>query len=298
MLGHQTAAFAELGRSGAVELAVRDHEGTPRTVAANVNVRQFNFGVNAGAVQGVRLGSVTVVPSRAPVVRNLMGWGFAMANNDPALRQLLGPRSSGRLEGDAAARVHSMLAEARDLRAGRLSDLAADLAPAGSAGPSAEAQREPAALTEHVDTLERNAHTLSRAAHDVKTIWENRDYRRGGGDPYKMVSRLALVSHLMGETPLFNCKSGKDRTGQLDAEVKFLATVADERDGHLPPVDRNMEHWRSARNDFTMNTGNLEMQRLNTGLPGYKLAGVSGLKNMIADGMKPVYRGGSSYVTA
>ena len=148
-----------------------------------------------------------------------------------------------------------------------------------------------------MDTLERNARTLGRAARDVKTIWENKDYRRGGGDPYKMVSRLALVSHLMGETPLFNCKSGKDRTGQLDAEVKFLATVADERDGRIPPVDRNMEVWRSARNDFTLNTGNLEMQRLNTGLPGYKLAGVSGLKNMIADGMKPVYRGGSSYVS-
>ena len=61
---------------------------------------------------------------------------------------------------------------------------------------------------------------------------------------------------------------------------------------------RNMDVWRSARSDFTLNTGNLEMQQLNTGLPGYKLAGVSGLKNMIADGMKPVYRGGSGYVTA
>ena len=45
-------------------------------------------------------------------------------------------------------------------------------------------------------------------------------------------------------------------------------------------------------------SGNLEMQRMNTGLPGYKLKGVAGLKNMIADGMKPVYRGGSSYVAA
>ena len=298
MLNHQTTAFAQLGQGGAVELQVRDYESNPRTVTANVNVRQFNFGVNAGAVQGVRLGPVSV-PSHAPGFRNLMGWGFAMADNDPNLRQLLGPQGSGRLEGDAAARVHSMLAQARDLRDGRLSELKADLALAEPDSANAvAAQREIAALTEHVDTLEKNARTLGRAARDVKTIWENKDYRRGGGDPYKMVSRLALVSHLMGETPLFNCKSGKDRTGQLDAEVKFLATVADERDGRIPPVDRNMEVWRSARNDFTLNTGNLEMQRLNTGLPGYKLAGVSGLKNMIADGMKPVYRGGSSYVSA
>ena len=192
-----------------------------------------------------------------------------------------------------------MRTQANDLRDGRLSELRADLALVEPGSPGAvAAQREIAALTEQIDTLEKNARTLGRAARDVKTIWENKDYRRGGGDPYKMVSRLALVSHLMGETPLFNCKSGKDRTGQLDAEVKFLATVADEQDGRIPSADRNMDVWRSARSDFTLNTGNLEMQQLNTGLPGYKLAGVSGLKNMIADGMKPVYRGGSGYVTA
>ena len=299
MLNHQTTAFALLGQGGAVELQVRDHEGTPRTVTANVNVRQFNFGVNKGAVQGVRLGPVTVVPSHAPGFRNLMGWGFAMTDNDPNLHRLVGPQSSGRLEGDAAAKVHSMRTQANDLRDGRLSELRADLALVEPGSPGAvAAQREIAALTEQIDTLEKNARTLGRAARDVKTIWENKDYRRGGGDPYKMVSRLALVSHLMGETPLFNCKSGKDRTGQLDAEVKFLATVADEQDGRIPSADRNMDVWRSARSDFTLNTGNLEMQQLNTGLPGYKLAGVSGLKNMIADGMKPVYRGGSGYVTA
>ena len=299
MLNHQTAAFAELGRSGAIGLPVRDHEGRPRTVTANVNVRQFNFGVNAGAVQGARLGSVTVVPSHAPGVRDIMGWGFAMRDNDPNLHKLLGPRGTGWLDGDVAAKAHSMLEQARELHDGRLSELRADLALAQPDSPdAAAAQREIAAVSEQVGSLEKNARTLVRAARDVKTIWENRDYRRGGGDPYKMVSRLALVSHLMGETPLFNCKSGKDRTGQLDAEVKFLATVADERDGSIPPVDRDMEAWRSARNDFTLNTGNLEMQRLNTGLPGYKLAGVSGLKNMIADGMKPLYRGGSSYVSA
>ena len=113
-----------------------------------------------------------------------------------------------------------------------------------------------------------------------------------------MVSRLSLVSHLMGETPLFNCKSGKDRTGQLDAEVKFLAAAADESGGRVPAPDESMEAWRPVRNDFVFNTGNLEMQRLNTGLPGYKLKGVPGLANVIRDGMKPLYRGGSEYLSA
>ena len=52
-----------------------------------------------------------------------------------------------------------------------------------------------------------------------------------------------------------------------------------------------METWRPVRSDFVFNTGNLEMQRLNTGLPGYKLKDVPGLANVIRDGMKPLYRG-------
>ena len=140
--------------------------------------------------------------------------------------------------------------------------------------------------------------SLDSAARQAKAIWASDDYRRGGGDPFKMVSRLALVGHLMGETPLFNCKSGKERTGQLDAEVKFLAAAADESGGTVPPPGESMEAWRPVRSDFVFNTGNLEMQRLNTGLPGYKLKGVPGLANVIRDGMKPLYRGGSAYVSA
>ena len=113
----------ELAKGGAVELEVRDHEGRPRTVTANVNVRQFNFGVNAGAVQGLGLKSATVVPSHAPGLRHHMGWGFAMTDNDPNLRKLLGPPGSGWLEGDVAARAHSMLEQARELNEGRLSEL-------------------------------------------------------------------------------------------------------------------------------------------------------------------------------
>ena len=289
MLKHQNAAFARLGQAGTVELPVRDDNGNPRTVRANINVRQFNFGVNKGAV------SLNWVPFAGRVA----GWGFAMADNDPQLVRLLGPRGSGEPTGDAQAKVESLLDEADELRDHRLPALNDHLARA-EPGSATEAglRGEIAAASERMQTLQGNARTLTQAASHIKEIWESRDYRSDGGDPYKMVSRLALVSHLMGETPLFNCKSGKDRTGQLDAEVKFLATVADNREGRIPLPNQAMRGWRSARSDFTLNTGNLEMQRLNTGLPGYKLKGVEGLKSMFADGMEPVYRGGSDYVDA
>ena len=285
----QAAALRDLAGRSPVELAVRDADGRPRTVRANVALRQFNFGVNAGAVQGFRIGPASI-PAHAPGVRHLMGWGFAMARNDPELARLVGPAGASALGGDVVARLRSMAEEAEGLRQAR-----GRLLPRG--GASSPAQRaEAARLSARIDGLEKRAGTLADAATQLKAVWAGRGYRRGGGDPYKMVSRLALVGHLMGETPLFNCKSGKDRTGQLDAEVKFLATVADQGDGRLPAVDEDMARWRAARTDFTLNTGNLEMQQLNTGLPGYKLAGVAGLANMVDADMKPVYRGGSAYV--
>ena len=293
MLRNQRAAFADLAGAGPVTLTVRDDTGQQRTVTANIKVRQFNFGVNAGAVHGLGKGNLTV-RSHWPGVRGLMGWGFAMAENDPELTRLLGPPDDRGLGGDAREVLQRMRRRSAQL-AERSLNLNGMLE-AHPQLPEAPQIRERIGRTQReIDHLATSERALREAGAQLKTIWAGADYRKGGGDPYKMVSRLALVSRLMGETPLFNCKSGKDRTGQLDAEVKFLATVADETQGQLPPVDRDMANWRSVRSDFTLNTGNLEMQQMNTGLPGYKLKGVPGLENMISEGMKPVYRGGSDY---
>ncbi|MCK5894204.1 MAG: hypothetical protein KAG53_07295 [Endozoicomonadaceae bacterium] len=38
-----------------------------------------------------------------------------------------------------------------------------------------------------------------------------------------MPSRLLLLMHFLGGTPISNCKSGKDRIGMLDVDTKLLA---------------------------------------------------------------------------
>ncbi|MDD9982567.1 MAG: hypothetical protein OXU81_14625, partial [Gammaproteobacteria bacterium] len=272
MLNHQTEALRQLAERNPVELRVRDDDGALRTVKVNVRLRQFNFGVNADAVGRARVGPVAI-PSQTPGWRNLMGWGFAMDRNNPQLQRLLGEANAAGLGGDVADRLFLMRREAEQL-AGEVDDIEAYIAMQEGEDTSdldEEAAMQRAALA----SLNKRIETLDSAARQAKATWASNDYRRGGGDPFKMVSRLALVCHLMGETPLFNCKSGKDRTGQLDAEVKFLAAAADESGGRVPPPDESMETWRPVRNDFVFNTGNLEMQRLNTGLPGYKPATVA-----------------------
>ena len=296
MLNHQTEALSQLAERNPVELRVRDDDGALRTVKVNVQLRQFNFGVNAGAVGRARVGPVSI-PSQTPGWRNLMGWGFAMERNNPQLQRLFGEADTAALGGDVANRLADMRREAEE-RNEYLGQIEAMIAIRGNAAGGDVLQRNAALQRAELATMNKRIESLDSAARQAKDIWAGNDYRQGGGDPFKMVSRLALVGHLMGETPVFNCKSGKDRTGQLDAEVKFLATAADENGGRVPPPDESMETWRPVRNDFVFNTGNLEMQRLNTGLPGYKLKGVPGLANVIRDGMKPLYRGGSAYVSA
>ena len=295
MLNHQTQGLGQLAERNPVELRVRDDDGALRTVTVNVRLRQFNFGVNAGAVGRTRVGPVSI-PSQTPGWKNLMGWGFAMERNNPQLERLFGEANVGELGGDVGDRLFLMRHEAQRI-AGDLDDTEAYIAMHDGEDTS-DLDEEAATQRAELASMNKRIETLDSAARQAKAIWANDDYRAGGGDPYKMVSRLALVGHLMGETPLFNCKSGKDRTGQLDAEVKFLAAAADESGGRVPPADESMEAWRPVRNEFVFNTGNLEMQRLNTGLPGYKLTGVPGLANVIRDGMKPLYRGGSAYVSA
>ncbi|MDE0273965.1 MAG: hypothetical protein OXP11_22465 [Gammaproteobacteria bacterium] len=294
MLAHQQQGLAKLQDAGTVKLQVRDAQGEPRTVTAKVNVRQFNFGVNQGAVGRV-LGPMG--SANSSVVSKLMGWNFAMKVNDPGLTKLVGPANSQGLGGDVAARVQAM----RD-RAATVEDLLVSVRTAQQEELPENVERSArvAGLENELASLRKNARILTEAGEQIKSLWSTQGYRDGDSDPYKLVSRLALVSHVMGEDTLFNCKSGKDRTGQLDAEVKYLATYADRNDGALPPVGRDMEASRAARSAFALHTGNLEMQRLNAGLPGYKLDSkqVTGLNDLVEGHMMPVYRGGSKFVSS
>ena len=72
-----------------------------------------------------------------------------------------------------------------------------------------------------------------------------------GIDAQAAAARLALVGHIMGETPLLNCAKGPDFTARLDSHVKLLATAADCDHGNLPTVEmEKTPAWRAALSDF------------------------------------------------
>lgn len=133
----------------------------------------------------------------------------------------------------------------------------------------------------------------------ILALWEGKGYRTDGEDPYRLPARLALLAHHMGMMPLFNCKSGKDRTGQMDVACKTLALQMHENNGRPPAPDRPRSGMdRQIFHQVAINGGNLEMQRLNTGLAGFKTKGVAGLDALFSAEALAMHRGLSSYVKA
>ncbi|MBQ8706894.1 MAG: hypothetical protein IJ523_02260 [Succinivibrionaceae bacterium] len=131
-------------------------------------------------------------------------------------------------------------------------------------------------------------------------------------DPFELSSRIALLSDLVGGISCFNCKSGKDRTGHLDIEVKQLAAKMSQIDENTDAFDylRNKSsaltwvrtgHYNSQedRDMFTVmaaKSGNLEIHELNCGLKGSKVNSVSGITEHFGDeNVFKFHQGASKY---
>ena len=139
------------------------------------------------------------------------------------------------------------------------------------------------------DVSAEDKRIVRELARQVRQIWTEGSYRHKEGDLFKMTSRLAVLTHRIGATPMWNCRSGKDRTGHLDAEAKMLAAEI-HYTGQVPDYGPLSEERKKMFTEFAMHTGNLEIQQYNTGLPGYKTYNVSDNLNRLAgDSAKEVY---------
>lgn len=119
---------------------------------------------------------------------------------------------------------------------------------------------------------------IVQLAQQIRQIWQDGSFMHEGHDPYKMVSRLALLSYLIGDRVCWNCKSGKDRTGELSVEAKMLLMQIRLAGGKVPPPDRALTpEEQQMFKEIALRSGNLEVQRANTGGAGFKLEGVSSI---------------------
>lgn len=219
-------------------------------------IRSFNFGVNKGALE----------LSSNPVLGELVsGWQYVHEQNTEGMHDLFGDPQDPNNLGEVAQNLKAKSTELQQMH--RNLSLLLQAKPIDKTAIT-ELEKEIKALT-------ADRHVMEQLRDQIMQMWEDKSYQRGGNEPYKMASRMALLSYLLDGGTLFNCKSGKDRTAQLDIETKFLAFQIKTNNGTVPIPD----HKRTVLEKIQMAVFTFEdesrrtMQEYNTGHGGSKLRG-------------------------
>ncbi len=121
--------------------------------------------------------------------------------------------------------------------------------------------------------------------------------RKDSHDAYKVAARIAVLANLIGAVPCWNCKSGKDRTGEMDVECKFLSTLIARGEDIPAPGAPLTKDQQALFRAIALEGGNFEVQKANTGFEGYKTKGVDSIPERLG-GKKfhKFHAGGSKYV--
>ncbi len=115
-----------------------------------------------------------------------------------------------------------------------------------------------------------NQDNVLQLVQQIRTMYAKGDHHREGFDAYKLIERVQLLGYMIGAVGHFNCKSGKDRTGEADARIRQLASEVD-RLGYIPDYNApgTREH-REAVQTFLFGAGNAEVQQQNINVPAFK----------------------------
>ena len=234
----QSSALAE---KSPLELSVRGPDGQLRTVNVDLKTRMFIYDPYDQSGQAANLHTIV----------------------KDSWVELLGPLQSSELGGDVLVKTEAMTVRAQELRNEiatidrESSTVAVGRDAAVPVSPGAGEIR--AGLESELRLLEKNRDVLLRLGKQQKALATNDLFlvplieRTSDGKVIALyvetMSQLALICHLMGETPVLS-KSGGDGVKHLDVAVKFLATVADSGEGSLPPLIPD-EDWLQCHKDFS-----------------------------------------------
>lgn len=132
-------------------------------------------------------------------------------------------------------------------------------------------------LADRRTAISEELQTARQTALQIDALW--RKIKTTAMGEYVVPARLANLAYLLGLTVHFNCKSGKDRTGLLDIESKFLAReLYIKRKTGLPTFDAGLPGMTLAADEshrhcqMLWESGSLQILERNTRGQSLKVA--------------------------
>ncbi|MCQ8896246.1 hypothetical protein NQT62_07335 [Limnobacter humi] len=242
MIEHQTAAFnamelmhnQSLHNKAPLILRITDPQGHPRKVQVAPRFLPFNVPVNGFALGlGAHMTGI---------------WRFSDGMNQAAITALIGHPDKA-FSGLAGARLAEYAQQLSDLKS---------------------TEREGGDTTAQQRVVHQKMAMITTLSEQIRSITRNHRHHSVGKEPYKLPVRLLALAHECGAVPAYNCKSGKDRTGQLNVEIRdFYAHFHGTGQFRQPDAQRS-ELERQNYSTLFADGGDRHIQTLNTGVPGSK----------------------------
>lgn len=125
---------------------------------------------------------------------------------------------------------------------------------------------------EHLATQPQDRQAVRELCEQIREIFTKKRHRGDSAEPYALPQRVMRLTRLVGGVPAYNCKSGKDRTGMADTMAKVAAIEAYQNGGRSAPFrTRLTPEQKALHREVLLNSGNLDVQRYNTGAAGSKV---------------------------
>ncbi len=233
MIKQQQQAFARANQQE-IQVQIGSGKDNSHTITVKPRIIMFNTPVNHLSLSATG---------------NLIGiWRNADLINNKAIKLLIG--STNKIEtigGTTGAKIQRLNAELASIT--------------GNDAANMNKRRE---ILENITLIEH-------LTEQIRDIYVSKRHHRVGNEPYKLPARLLALANEIGATPAFNCKSGKDRTGQLNVEIRDLYTHLIVNNGNPRNVDARREGLEKENyKTLFMTGGDREIQALNTGVTGSK----------------------------
>ena len=149
----------------------------------------------------------------------------------------------------------------------------------------------------HTEADERKKTAATTLFEQCRLALAAKAERSDSHDAFKVAARIAVLVNLIGNVPCWNCKSGKDRTGQMDVECKFLSTLIARGEPIPAPGARLTKERQSLLRSIAIEGGNFEIQKMNTAIAGFKTGSIDSVTERLGGKeYREFHRGGSDHV--